>query len=134
MEGSRGSRNGVTALAMVLGAGALLVLACQRGPEVLDGGTGLVPWWIPLVAAALAIGVAELGLAPDFASSPLAWPLVGALLLATGWAALPLAVDVQRLLGAGGVNWWGLALRLLLLGATAAALVPLATAVRARRR
>ena len=129
------SRNAVTALAMVAGAGALLIIAFQGGPEVLDYGTGWVPWGIPLVAGALAVGVAELGIAPEFETTLLAKLLVGALLALTVWSAAPLVLDVLRLTGQvpSPPNWWGVGLRLLVLLATTAAIVPLAVALRGRR-
>jgi len=128
-------RHGMVTLAMVAGSGALLVVGFLGTPQVLDYETGLVPWGVPLVAAALAIAVAELGLAPDFESSVLARVLVVALLALTGWSVAQLLFDGLRMVGLVPlpVSWSGFGLRLLLLLAATAALVPLLTAARENR-
>lgn len=136
MDGERtAARNAVTMLAMAAGAGVLLIVAFQGTPEVLDYTTGLVPWGIPLVTGALAVGVAELGIAPDFETTVLAKLLVGALVVLTAWTAAPVVQDVLRLTGQvpSPPSWWGIALRLLAVLASLAAIVPLALALRRRR-
>lgn len=122
----------VPALAMTLAAAAMLVLVFQATPWVLDYETGLVPWGVPLVAAALAVAVAELGMAPGFGSSVLGTVLSLALLVMTGWAVAQLLFDALRLVGLVPLplSWWGFGLRLLLLAAAAAALLPVAAARR----
>ena len=123
------------ALTVAAAGAAMVVLASQANAWMLDYGVGIVPAVVPWLAACLAVAVAALGLAERRASSAGGSLLMGALVVVTAWSIAMLPFDALRIvrLVPLPLSGWGLSLRLLLLVAGAAALVPALRAQRARQ-
>ena len=130
-----GRRLALPALAGAAAAAAMVVLATQATGEMLDYGVGIVPAVVPWLAAGLAVAVAVVGLTERGASSAGGSLLMGALVIVTAWSITMLPFDVLRIVGLVPLplSGSGLLLRLLLLGAAAAALVPALRSRRARQ-
>ncbi len=126
-----GRRFVLPALTVAAAAGATAVLATQADDEVLDYGVGLVPAVVPWLAAGLSVAMAALGSSARRASSAAVSVLIGAVAVVTAWSITMLPFDLLRIvrLVPMPLSGWGMSLRLLLLVAGAAALIP---ALRAR--
>jgi hypothetical protein len=111
---------------VVAALAAMVVLATQTTDEMLDYSVGVVPPIVPWLSAWLSVAVALLGLSDRRSLSTAMTVLIGALVLATAWAITMLPFDLLRIVGLVPLplSPWGLVLRLLLLGAAAAALLP----------
>ncbi len=122
------------AIAALTAAGAVLVLTYRSDGVALDYATGLVPSAVPWVAAGLILAVAAIGLT-RWAASLFAGLLAAALAAAAGWSVAVLLFDALRVvrLVPLPLSGWGLALRLLLLAGTAAAVQPVLHAHQVRR-
>ncbi len=114
------------ALSVTAAGAAMVVLATQMDDEMLDYGVGIVPVVVPWLSACLSVAVAAVGLSERRASSAAGSILIGALVVMTAWAVVMLPFDLLRIVGLVPLplSGWGLVMRLLLLLAAAAALVP----------
>ncbi len=114
---------------------AMVVLAIQTSDEMLDYGVGIVPAVVPWLSACLSVAVAAVGLNERRATSAVGSVLIGALVASTAWSVTMLPFDALRIVGLVPLplSGWGLALRLLLLLAATAALVPVLRVRRARQ-
>lgn len=113
-------------LAVLAGGAAMVVLATQTTGEVLDYGVGIVPPVVPWLSAGLSVATALIGLSERRARSATMTVVIGALVVTTAWSITMLPFDVLRIMRLVPLplSTWGLGLRLLLLVAAAAALLP----------
>jgi hypothetical protein len=120
------SRLVLAGLAVLAAAAAMVVLATQSTGEMLDYGVGVVPPLVPWVSAWLSVAVALMGLSERRAVSSAMTVLIGGLVIATAWSITMLPFDALRVvqLVPLPLSVPGLVLRLLLLVAAAAALIP----------
>jgi hypothetical protein len=130
-----GRRFVLPALTVAAAGAAMVVLATQTDDEMLSYGVGVVPVVVPWLAAGLAVAVAAVGLRERRATSAAASLLMGALAILTAWSVTMLPFDLLRIVGLVPLplSAWGLGLRLLLLIAGAAAVIPVLRAQRARQ-
>lgn len=107
-------------------ATAAIVLATRADGEALDYGVGVVPVLVPWLAAGLAVVLALIGWRQRWAASVVGSLFLGALILLTAWSIVMLPFDLLRIVGLVPLplSGWGLALRLLLLLAAAASIIP----------
>lgn len=127
-----GRRLALSAVAVVAAGAAMVVLATQVDDQTLDYGVGVVPAVVPWLAAGLSVVLAVVASSARRVSSSGASVLMGALGVLTAWSVTMLPFDALRVvrLVPLPLSGWGLVLRVLLLIAAAAALVP---ALRVRR-
>lgn len=120
------------ALAVAAAGAALVVLSARPDDTMLDYGVGIVPVIVPFLAALVAVAVAAIGMNGRASSSAAGSLLMVTLVVTAAWSVAMLPFDALRIVGlvplplSGG----GLLLRLLVLTAGTAALVPV---LRARR-
>jgi hypothetical protein len=116
----------LSALAIAAACSAMLMLARQADEVTLDYAVGIVPALLPWAAACLSIGMAVWWLGGRGASSAAGSLLLGALMVATAWSVVMLPFDALRVVGLVPLplSEWGVATRLVLLVAGAAALIP----------
>ena len=119
-------------VSVVAAGAAMLVLATQTNDEMLDYSVGIVPAIVPWLSACLSVSVTVVGLGERRALSAVGSVLIGALLVTTAWSVAMLPFDVLRIVGLVPLplSGWGFVMRLLLVVAATAALVP---AMRIRR-
>jgi hypothetical protein len=129
-----GSRLVLSGVSVAAAVAAMLVLATQTSDEMLDYGVGVVPALVPWLSACLSVVVVAVGWDERRDTSTAMSALIGALIIVTAWAITMLPFDVLRMvrLVPLPLSGWGIALRLLLLVAATAALVPVLGLRRAR--
>jgi len=114
------------ALTVLAAGAAMVILASQTNDEMLDYSVGVVPVLVPWLSACLSIAVAVVGLSERRASSAVGSILIGSLVVMIAWTLVMLPFDLLRIVGLVPLplSAWGFVMRLLLLVAGTAALVP----------